>query len=220
MLQEFLRRGQKIMGRQTWFQFQGGFQCWTWNLLTAGLGFSLRWKICQKTAMEVVDLRWIFAVDSFWSQNAKEKSAEKIRRKIRQPKTKNPPAHDPPEIRQPGPKIRRKTYQQIRLSNLQVHARFFSIEKDCSWRRLQSMDSGTLFGCLLGMVEAPMLKCTCNPSAAAGGMDKVCCAPFPDNTFSQKRSFWENGPKIAKQNRHATVLPLAAQISESRRNAR
>ena len=31
----------------------------------------------------------------FWSQNAKEKSAEKIRRKIRQPKTKNPPAHNP-----------------------------------------------------------------------------------------------------------------------------
>ena len=60
-------------------------------------------------------LRWIF-----WSQNPKEKSSEKIRRKIRQPKKKNPPAHDPPEIRQPGPKIRRKTYQQIRLSNLQA----------------------------------------------------------------------------------------------------
>ena len=59
-----------------------------------------------------------FAVDVcggfFWSQNAKEKSAEK------------PPAENkksagarPPEIRQPGPKICRKTYQQIRLSNLQ-----------------------------------------------------------------------------------------------------
>ena len=53
-------------------------------------------------------LRWIF-----WSQSTR-KSAEKIRRKIRQPKTKNPPAHNPPEIRQPGPKIRRKPYQQIR----------------------------------------------------------------------------------------------------------
>ena len=40
------------------------------------------------------------------------------------------------------------------------------------------MDSGTLFGCLLGMVEAPMLKCICNPSAAAGGRDKVCCTTF------------------------------------------
>ena len=47
------------------------------------------------------------------------------------------------------------------------------------------MDSGTLFGCLLGMVEAPMLKCTCNPSAAAGGMDKVCCVPF-QTTLSVK----------------------------------
>ena len=53
--------------------------------------------------------RWIFR-----SQNAKEKSAEKIRRKIRQLKTKTP-----------GPKIRRKTYQQIRLSNLQKHAGLF-----------------------------------------------------------------------------------------------
>ena len=96
-------------------------------------------------------LWWIFAV--FWSQNAKEKSSEKIRGKICQPKTENPPAHDPPEIHQSGPKIRRKTYHQIGLSNLHVHARLFSIEKACFWRRLQSMDSGTLFGCLLRMVE-------------------------------------------------------------------
>ena len=125
--------------------------------------------------MEVVD----FCGGFFGRKIAKVKSAEKIRWKIRQPKTKNPPAHDPPEIHQPGPKLRRKTYQQIRLSNLQVHAGLFSIEKACSWRRLQSMGSGTLFGCLLGMVEAPTLKCTCNPStAAAAGRDKVCCAPF------------------------------------------
>ena len=39
------------------------------------------------------------------------------------------------------------------------------------------MDSETLFGCLLGMVEAPMLKSTCNPSAAAGGRDKVGAHP-------------------------------------------
>ena len=128
--------------------------------------------------MEVVDFAVDFCGGSFWSQNTKEKSAEKIRRKIRQPKTKIPQAHDPPEIRQPVPKIRRKTYQQIRLSNLQVHAGLFSIEKDCSGRRLQNMDSWTLFGCLLDMVEAPKLKCTCNPSAAAGGMDQVCRAPF------------------------------------------
>ena len=128
----------------------------------------------------------------------KEKSADKIRRKICQPKTKNPPAHEPPEIRQPGSKTSCKTYQQIRLSNLQVHAGFFSIEKDCSWRRLQSMDSGTLFGCLPGMVEAPMLKCTCNPSAAAGGMDKVCCAPF-QRTLLLKNVRLGELPKITEK---------------------
>ena len=111
-------------------------------------------------------LRWIF-----WSQPTKEKSAKKT--------AGNPPAEDkksagarPPRNPPARPKIRRKTYQQIRLSNLQVHTGFFLIEKDWSRRRLQSMDSGTLFGCLLDMVEAPMLKCTCKPSAAAGGMDK------------------------------------------------
>ena len=115
------------------------------------------------------------------------KSASRKQKIRRRTKTKNPPAHDPPKLHQPGPKIRRKTYQQIRLSNLEVHAVLFSIEKVCSWRRLQSMDSGTLFGCLLGMVEAPMLKRICNPSATAGGRDKVCCAPF-QTFFCQKRS--------------------------------
>ena len=65
-------------------------------------------------------LRWIFFVAKY---------KRKIRQKIRQPKTKNPPAHDPPKTRQPGPKIRSKTYQQIRLSNLQVHARFFRLSR-------------------------------------------------------------------------------------------
>ena len=47
----------KAMGKQTWFRFQGFRE--GWNLLTAGLGFSLPWKIFQKAAMEVVD----FSVD-------------------------------------------------------------------------------------------------------------------------------------------------------------
>ena len=82
---------------------------------------------------------------------------------------RNPPARpkNPPQNLPTNPPVKPPSTRRV-----------FSIEKDCSWRRLQSMDSGTLFGCLLGMVEAPMLKCTCNPSAAAGGMDKVCCAPF------------------------------------------
>ena len=103
-------------------------------------------------------LRWIF-----WSQNTKEKSANKNPPEIRQPKTKNPPAHVPPDIRQPGP----KTPPQHLPTNPPVKPpstrRVFSIEKDRSWRRLQSILSGTLIGCLLGMVEVPMLKCTCNP---------------------------------------------------------
>ena len=75
------------------------------------------------------------------------------------------------------------------------------------------MDSGTLFGCLLDMVEAPKLKCTCNPSAAAGGMDKVCRAPFQttlsvktfvlrkrlknNNKKSATRHLWQ--PKLARE---------------------
>ena len=87
---------------------------------------------------------------------------------------------------QPGPKSAAKPTNKFVCQASPV----FSIEKDCSWRRLQSMDSGTLFGCLLGMVKAPMLKCTCNPSAAAGGMDKVCCAPF-QTTLSVKSVCFE-----------------------------
>ena len=57
------------------------------------------------------------------------------------------------------------------------------------------MDSGTLFGCLLGMVEAPMLKCTCNPLAAAGGMDKVCCAPFQTTLLVKSVHFEKTAQK-------------------------
>ena len=123
--------------------------------------------------------RWIFAVEFL---------VTKYKRKIRR---KNPPENPPAKCK----KIRRRTTPPKSTSQAQLKSAakptnksacqtskytpgFFSIEKVCSWRRLQSMDSGTLFGCLLGMVEAPMLKCTCNPSAAAGGRDKVCCAPF------------------------------------------
>ena len=134
-------------------------------------------------------LRWMFLVT---------KCKRKIRRKKppenRQPKTKNPPVHDPPEIRQPGPQSRRKNLPTNPHVKPPSKHRVFLIEKDCSWRRLQSMDSGTLFGCLLGMVEAPMLKFTCNPSAAAGGMDKVCCTPF-QTTLLVKSVRFEKRPK-------------------------
>ena len=45
----------------------------------------------QELSTERWILRWIF-----WSQNAKEKSAKKIRRKIRRLESKNPPGVNPP----------------------------------------------------------------------------------------------------------------------------
>ena len=111
----------------------------------------------------------IFAVVVLVTENP----PKKITGKSASRKIKYPPAHEPPKSTSQAQKN-----QQIRLSNLQIHVGFSSIEKVCSWRRLQSMDSGTLFGCLLGMVEAPMLKCTCNPSGAVVARDNVCCALF------------------------------------------
>ena len=139
----------------------------------------------KKTAMEVVD----FCGGFFWSQNTKKNSPKKS--------AENPPAENkesagarPP--RNP-PVIPKKPPQNL-PANPPVKPpnthRVLSIKKDWSWRRLQSVDSGTLFGCLLDMVEAPMLKCTCKPSAAAGGMDKVCCAPF-QTTLSVKSVCFE-----------------------------
>ena len=70
---------------------------------------------------------------------------------------RNPPARpkNPPQNLPTNPPVKPPSTRRV-----------FSIENDGSWRRLPSMDSGTLFGCLLGMVEAPMLKCTCNLSVA------------------------------------------------------
>ena len=93
MLQEFLRRG-KRMGRQTWFQFRGGFQLLN---LEFAHGFSLRWKVCQKTATEVVDYPVDFCGGFFDSEmqrkNPPKKSAgksasreQKIRRRTTPPK--------------------------------------------------------------------------------------------------------------------------------------
>ena len=137
-------------------------------------------------------MRWIFLVAKY---------KRKIRRKN---PPENPPAENkksagarPPQNPPARPKIHRKTYQQIRLSTSK-YTPGFSIEKDWSWRRLQSMDSGTLFGCLLDMVQAPMLKFICKPSAAAGGMDNVCCAPF-QTTLSVKSVRFEKRPKNNKK---------------------
>ena len=49
----------------------------------------------------------------FWVRKMQKKNPPKNSGKIRQPKTKNPLAHDRPKIHQPGPTTHRKTYQQI-----------------------------------------------------------------------------------------------------------
>ena len=161
----------------------------------AGLGFSLQWRIFQKTAMEVVDFCGGFFGRKMQKKNPPKKSAGKIRRKIRQPKTKNPAAHDPPEIRHPGAKSAAKPTNKSACQTSKYTPGFFSMEKVCSWRSLQSKDSGTLFGCLLVMVEAPMLKCTCNPSADAGGRGKVCCAPFQTTLLVKSVRFEKTAQK-------------------------
>ena len=108
----------------------------------------------------------------------------------------NPPAENkksasarPPEIRQPGPKIRRKTCQQIRLSSLQAHAGFF---------RLRRIALG-------GASEHGFWDTLWLPSGHGRGshaemhLQSLCCCcwwdgqgllrTLPNNTFSQKRSF-------------------------------
>ena len=109
---------------------------------------------------------------------------QKIRRRTTPPR--NPPARpkNPPQNLPTNPPVKPPSTRQV-----------FSIEEDCSWRHLQSMDSGTLFGYLLGIVEAPMLKCTCNPSAAAGGMDKICCAPFQTTLLVKSVRFEKTAQK-------------------------
>ena len=187
MLQEFLRRGKKN-GQTNLVPISGRVPVLNLEFAHGRSGVQPTVENLPKDRHGSGGFFGGFLRRIFWPQNAKEKSAEKIRRKIRQPKTKNPPAHNPPEIRQPGPKIRRKTYQQIRLSNLQVHAGFF---------RLRRIALGGVFRAwILGH------------SLAASGHGRgshaemhlqslSCCwwdgqgllRTLPDNSFSQKRSF-------------------------------
>ena len=129
-------------------------------------------------------LQLIFLVAKYKrkKKNPPKKSASR-KQKIR----RRPP---PPEIRQPGPKIRRKTYQQIRLSNLQqVHAGFFRLRRialggassehgfwDTLW-----LPSGHGRG---SHVEMHLQSLSCCWWDGQGLLRTL-----PDNTYSQKRSF-------------------------------
>ena len=124
MLQEFLRRGKKH-GQTNLVPISG-------RVPVLNLEFAHGRSGVQPTVENLPKdrhgsggfLRWIF-----WSQNTKEKSTEKIRRKIRQPKTKNPPAHDPPKSASQAQKSAAKPTNKSSLSNLQVHAGFFRLRR-------------------------------------------------------------------------------------------
>ena len=141
----------------------------------------------------------------FRSQNAKEESPKKIRQKIRHPNTKNLPEHEPPKTNKPDQKSRRKIYQQIQPSNLQAHAGFLAIEKVCFWRRL------------LGMVEAPVLKFACDPSVAAGGRGKGCCAPSQTREVLHGVGADGVGVKFPIFAGNCCCLPLSFRSREKRR---
>ena len=182
MLQEFLRRGKK--GQTNLFPISGRVPVLNLEFAHCRSGFQPMVENLPKGrhgSGGFLGERWICLVTTktFAGRSASQKQ------KIRWPPTpKNPPQNLP-------------ACQTCKWDwALQVHAGLFSIEKKVfSWRRLQSMDSGTLFGCLQGMVEAPMLKCTRNPSAAAGGRDNLCCAPFQTTLLVKSVRFEETTQK-------------------------
>ena len=86
-----------------------------------------------------------------------------------------------PEIRQPGPKIRRKV---------------------CSWRRLQGMDSKRTLSLPSGHGGGSHAEMHLQSPIWCWWEGQGLLRTLPDNnnnnTFSQKRSIGEFGPKIAK----------------------
>ena len=125
---------------------------------------------------------------------------------------KNPPQNPPAEniesagTRPPrNPPARPKNPPQNPPTNPPVKPpstrRVFSIEKDCSWRRFRSSEHGfwdTLWlpsGHGQGShVEMHLQFLSCCLWDGQGLLRTL-----PDNTFSQKRSFSENSPKITKK---------------------
>ena len=121
MLQEYLRRGKKI-GQTNLIPISG-------RVPVLNLEFAHGWSGFQPTVENLPRGRHGsggFSVDfcgGFFGRKMQTKNPPK---NPPAENKKNPPAH---EIHQPVPKIRRKTYQQIRLSNLQVHAGFFRLRR-------------------------------------------------------------------------------------------
>ena len=137
--------------------------------------------VLQRAAMEVVDFSGVF----LGRQNPKEKSAKKICQKIRHPKTKNPPEHNPAKT---TGRITKSAAKSTDKSGRQTSKRTLGFLR---LRRFApgGMPSERTFGYPLGLVEAPVLKCTCDPSdATAGNVNGVCFAPSQMAHFKLKVS--------------------------------
>ena len=110
MLQEFLTRGKKKWADKPGSNFREGSSAELGICSRPVWGSAYGGKSAKRLPWKWWILRWIFAVDFFWSQNAKEKSAKKIRQKIRQPKTKKsagarPPRNPPATHQNPPPNL-------------------------------------------------------------------------------------------------------------------
>ena len=194
------------MGRQTWLQFEEGFRCWSWNLLTAGLGFSLRWKICQKTAMEVVDFCGGFFGRKIQKENPPKKSAGKSA--SRKPKIRR--RTTPPKSASQTQKTAAKPTNKSACQTSKCTSGFFD------WEGLlleASSEHGfwDTFWLPSGHGQGSHVEMHLQSLSCCWWDGQSLLRTLPDNTLSQKRSFWENSPKITTKIRHATLPPLAAQ---------
>ena len=128
MLQEFLRRGKKWANKPD-SNFREGASVELGNSLRAGLGFSLRWKLFQKVAMEVVDFSVDFCGGFSWrkiqKKNPPKKSASR-KQKIRRRTT-------PPKSTSQAQKSAVKPTNKSACRTSKYTPGFCSIEKACSW---------------------------------------------------------------------------------------
>ena len=131
--------------------------------------------------------RWIVLVAN--SRVQKQNPPKKSAGKSTSQKHKIPLAHDPPEIRQPGPKIRRKTYQKIP-----------PVKPPSTPRAFFQLRRFALGGVFRAWILGHSLAASGHGLGSHAEMhlqSRSCCwweghgllRTLPDNTFSQKRSF-------------------------------
>ena len=130
---------------------------------------------------------------------------------------------DPPKIHQPGPKIHCKTYQQIRLSNLQV-----GLGASSARRAFLDWQEGLL---LEASSEHGFWDTLLLPSGHGRGsraemhlQSLRCCwwerqallRTLPDNTFYSKAFIWSKQPKNNKNNAWMSKQNLGNLVSHAR----